>query len=142
MDRMGVPDRNDDAAYDERLAEVTIGRPRQLSEGSNCATTARARAEVHAAVCGRQDRRHCRDHDPMTPPAGGTIRCGMTMKPSGPSESHPPSADRLVGSLDGPSRTIRVEPIETPVPAPQPSVDPEPVREPSREPERPREPAR
>jgi GrpB-like predicted nucleotidyltransferase (UPF0157 family) len=31
MDRMGMPDSNADAAYDERLAEVTIGRPRQLS---------------------------------------------------------------------------------------------------------------
>ncbi|MGO9957928.1 MAG: hypothetical protein ACLP50_18490 [Solirubrobacteraceae bacterium] len=48
----------------------------------------------------------------------------------------------LVGSLDGPSKTIRVEPLQTPVPAPR-RVEPEPVREPApREPERPREPAR
>jgi len=54
------------------------------------------------------------------------------------------SSGHLVGSLDGPSRTIRVEPVETPVPAPPPRVEPEPAREPSppREPERPREPAR
>jgi hypothetical protein len=31
MDVMGLPDPNDVAAYDERLAEITIGRPRQLS---------------------------------------------------------------------------------------------------------------
>ena len=36
------------------------------------------------------------------------------------------------GSLDGPSRTITVEPLETPVPAPPPEVHPEPEREPSK----------
>jgi hypothetical protein len=45
---------------------------------------------------------------------------------------HPTTRPPL-GSLDGPSRTITVEPVETPMPAPR--VDPEP------EPERPREPA-
>lgn len=35
------------------------------------------------------------------------------------------------GSLDGPSRTITVEPLEQPVTAPPPKV-PEPKREPSR----------
>ena len=36
------------------------------------------------------------------------------------------------GSLDGPSRTITVEPVETPTPAPPPEVHPEPPREPER----------
>ena len=40
----------------------------------------------------------------------------------------------LTGSLDGPSRTITVEPVETPVPAPPPEVHPE------RKPERPSKP--
>jgi hypothetical protein len=67
----------------------------------------------------------------------------MAMKPARTSESFAPSSGLLFASLDGPSRTIRVEPIETPVPAQPPRVEPEPVREPpSREPERPREPAR
>ena len=38
------------------------------------------------------------------------------------------------GSLDGPSRTITVEPVETPTPAPPPEVHPEPSREPERPP--------
>jgi hypothetical protein len=42
----------------------------------------------------------------------------------------------LTGSLDGPSRTITVEPVETPAPAPPPEVRPE------REPERPSKPSR
>jgi hypothetical protein len=50
-----------------------------------------------------------------------------------------PSRDaRPRGSLDGPSRTITVEPVETPMPAPPPEVHPEPAREP----ERPSKPAR
>jgi hypothetical protein len=48
------------------------------------------------------------------------------------------SRSRLTGSLDGPSRTITVEPVETPVPAPPPVIHPE--RE--REPERPSKPSR
>jgi hypothetical protein len=43
---------------------------------------------------------------------------------------------RLTGSLDGPSRTITVEPVETPMPAPPPEIRPE------REPERPSKPSR
>jgi hypothetical protein len=31
-----------------------------------------------------------------------------------------------LGSLDGPSKTIRVEPVETPLPVPAPRVEPEP----------------
>ena len=31
------------------------------------------------------------------------------------------------GSLDGPSRTITVEPVETPTPAPPPEIRPAPV---------------
>jgi hypothetical protein len=59
------------------------------------------------------------------------------------SQSDSPRSDRLVASLDGPSKTITVEPVQTPMPAPPPSVEPAPQREPSpREPERPREPAR
>jgi len=46
------------------------------------------------------------------------------------------SRPRLTGSLDGPSRTITVEPVETPTPAPPPEVRPE------REPERPSKPSR
>lgn len=46
------------------------------------------------------------------------------------------SRSRLTGSLDGPSRTITVEPVETPTPAPPPEVRPE------REPERPSKPVR
>jgi hypothetical protein len=42
-------------------------------------------------------------------------------------------SDPPLGSLDGPSRTIRVEPVETPVRTPAPRVEPEPPR--------PREPA-
>ena len=40
------------------------------------------------------------------------------------------SRSRLTGSLDGPSRTITVEPVETPTPAPPPEIRPE--REPER----------
>jgi hypothetical protein len=47
------------------------------------------------------------------------------------------------GSLDGPSRTITVEPLEQPVTAPPPKVDPQPEREPKRPPEpAPRVPSR
>lgn len=46
------------------------------------------------------------------------------------------SRSRLTGSLDGPSRTITVEPVETPTPAPPPEISPE------REPERPSKPSR
>ena len=46
------------------------------------------------------------------------------------------SRSRLIGSLDGPSRTITVEPVETPVPAPPPVIHPD------REPERPSKPSR
>jgi hypothetical protein len=45
------------------------------------------------------------------------------------------SRSRLTGSLDGPSRTITVEPLETPAPAPPPAL-------PEREPERPSKPSR
>jgi hypothetical protein len=51
----------------------------------------------------------------------------LTTKPSKPARDLRPR-----GSLDGPSRTITVEPIETPTPAPPPEVHPEPQREPSR----------
>ena len=47
-----------------------------------------------------------------------------------------PRPTRLRGSLDGPSRTIIVEPVETPMPAPPPEIRPE------REPERPSKPSR
>jgi hypothetical protein len=43
-----------------------------------------------------------------------------------------PREQRPRGSLDGPSRTITVEPVETPTPAPPPEVRPEPSREPAR----------
>jgi hypothetical protein len=58
--------------------------------------------------------------------------------------SEPRPTRRLRGSLDGPSRTITVEPVETPMPAPAPEVHPEPAREPDRpsKPSRPPAPAR
>ncbi|MEA2394917.1 MAG: hypothetical protein QOJ82_2808 [Solirubrobacteraceae bacterium] len=45
---------------------------------------------------------------------------------------------RPLASLDGPSRTITVEPVQTPVPARPPRVAPEPAREPERTPAPPR----
>jgi hypothetical protein len=48
-------------------------------------------------------------------------------KPAPPTRDSPPR-----GSLDGPSRTITVEPLEQPVTAPPPKVDPQPEREPER----------
>ena len=58
--------------------------------------------------------------------------------------SEPGSNRHLRGSLDGPSRTITVEPVEAPMPAPPPEVHPEPAREPDRpsKPSRPPAPAR
>jgi hypothetical protein len=58
--------------------------------------------------------------------------------------SEPRPNHRPRGSLDGPSRTIIVEPVETPMPAPPPVVHPEPAREPDRpsKPSRPPSPAR
>ena len=50
--------------------------------------------------------------------------------------SQPRPDRRLRGSLDGPSRTITVEPVETPAPAPPPEIRPE------REPDRPSTPSR
>jgi hypothetical protein len=55
----------------------------------------------------------------------------MKLSPSAPR----PARSRLTGSLDGPSRTITVEPVETPMPAPPPEVHPEPARKPDRPPE-------
>jgi hypothetical protein len=46
--------------------------------------------------------------------------------------AYPARDARPRGSLDGPSRTITVEPVETPTPAPPPEVRPEPEREPAR----------
>jgi len=45
----------------------------------------------------------------------------------------------LQNSLDGPSKTITVEPVQVPVPAPPPEVSP--PAQPDRAPDRPREPA-
>ena len=50
--------------------------------------------------------------------------------------SEPRPSRRLRGSLDGPSRTITVEPVETPAPVPAPEIRPE------REPDRPSKPSR
>ena len=50
------------------------------------------------------------------------------------------SPSLLTGSLDGPSRTITVEPVEVPVPAPPPEIRPE--REPEKKPSRPASPTR
>jgi hypothetical protein len=53
-----------------------------------------------------------------------------------PSSSRP---RQPLGTLDGPSRTIRVEPLQVPVPAPEPHVEPDPERK--REPAPPATPA-
>ncbi|MEA2256334.1 MAG: hypothetical protein QOG35_2379 [Solirubrobacteraceae bacterium] len=52
--------------------------------------------------------------------------------------ARPPRDGRPLASLDGPSRTITVEPVETPVPAHPPRVAPEPAHEPERPPAPPR----
>jgi hypothetical protein len=49
---------------------------------------------------------------------------------------------RLTGSLDGPSRTIIVEPVETPTPAPPPEIRPERERDRPSQPPRPPVPSR
>jgi hypothetical protein len=50
--------------------------------------------------------------------------------PSLPSGVPRPRPDRpLRNSLDGPSRTITVEPVQVPVTAPPPEVAPEPKRD-------------
>jgi hypothetical protein len=65
------------------------------------------------------------------------------MQPTSALESRSRSADRLLGSLDGPSKTITVEPVQLPVPAQPQRDEPGPAREPRpREPDRTREPAR
>jgi hypothetical protein len=53
-----------------------------------------------------------------------------------------PVRSRLTGSLDGPSRTITVEPVETPMPAPPPEIRPERGPEQPAKPSRPPAPAR
>jgi hypothetical protein len=59
------------------------------------------------------------------------------------SMSSSPQTSQPLGSLDGPSRTIRVEPLQTPVPAPPPRVpDPAPERERPPDPKPERAPAR
>jgi hypothetical protein len=60
----------------------------------------------------------------------------MKFPRSAPRRSRSP----LTGSLDGPSRTIIVEPVETPTPAPPPEIRPE--REPEKKPSRPAAPTR
>jgi hypothetical protein len=64
------------------------------------------------------------------------------MEHSDPRESPSPPAERPRSSLDGPSKTITVEPIQVPV-TPQRVDPPDPARPAERpgEPERPREPA-
>jgi hypothetical protein len=61
--------------------------------------------------------------------------------PSMPSGVPKPRPDRpLRNSLDGPSRTITVEPVQVPVTAPEPLTSPERERDDDRPPA-PREPA-
>jgi hypothetical protein len=66
-----------------------------------------------------------------------------SMKRSRRPATNPPPATAMSGTLDGPSRTIEVEPVDVPVPASPPQVDPGPARQPDgpSTPERPREPA-
>jgi hypothetical protein len=56
--------------------------------------------------------------------------------------SQPRPTRRLRGSLDGPSRTITVEPVEMPTPAPAPEIRPERAPVPPSEPSRPPAPGR
>jgi hypothetical protein len=51
-----------------------------------------------------------------------------------------PARRRPLASLDGPSKTITVEPLQTPVPAPPPRIKPEPEREPAKPSKKPSEP--
>jgi hypothetical protein len=57
------------------------------------------------------------------------------------SAPRPPADQPLTGCLDGPSRTVIVEPVQAPVPTPAPN-HPAPAREPAPTPERPKEPVR
>jgi hypothetical protein len=82
---------------------------------------------AHLAAATPADRRTAR----------GTMDRRGHMKVTPPSGTAP---SRLVASLDGPSRTITVEPVRVPVPAPPPSTEPEPAREPERPPEPERQP--
>jgi hypothetical protein len=59
----------------------------------------------------------------------------VTMKAARPLSPRRPRA-----SLDGPSKTITVEPLETPVPAPPPRIEPEPERDPAPPTKKPAEP--
>jgi hypothetical protein len=56
----------------------------------------------------------------------------------GRESSLPPEERTLSASLDGPSKTIVVEPVRKPVPTPPAKVEPEPARQPAE----PRRPAR
>jgi len=51
-----------------------------------------------------------------------------------------PAHRRLRASLDGPSKTITVEPLETPVTAPPPRIQPAPEHEPAKPSKKPAEP--
>ena len=51
-----------------------------------------------------------------------------------------PAHRRLRASLDGPSKTITVEPLETPVTAPPPRIQPAPEHEPAKPGKKPAEP--
>jgi hypothetical protein len=46
----------------------------------------------------------------------------------GDERTQPPEQRTLSGSLDGPSKTIVVEPVRKPVPAPPAKVEPGPAR--------------
>jgi hypothetical protein len=56
----------------------------------------------------------------------------------GTDSSLPPPERSLSASLDGPSKTIVVEPVRKTVPAPPAKVEPEPARQPAE----PRQPTR
>ena len=65
------------------------------------------------------------------------------MKRTHPSELGSVAASMLKGSLDGPSKTITVEPIQVPAPLPPRRVGaPAPERDRPHVPEHPREPSR
>jgi hypothetical protein len=89
------------------------------------------------------------DNQPGDEEALSAAEAGTIAKPAVRSEVHVmkflrpaprPSRPPLTGSLDGPSRTITVEPVEAPVPAPPPEIRPE--REPEKQPKRPAAPTR
>ena len=113
-----------------------VGRPRR-----SAAHLIRAKPSMASRRAAHVAARPCL---PSRGSSSGTIPFrAPDMRHMDPSE--PGEASRLKGSLDGPSKTIIVEPVQVPAPpVPRRVEPPDPARRPDRprEPERPREPAR